>query len=90
MATNENREDGATEFTSDGVTIVEWRDTDPAVDRRIHPIPITPDSLLALMRMRVRHHGTPLPEGFVPPPGIDLDALLKLVPWPPTGGGATA
>ena len=45
--------------------------------------PPTAKELLRRMRSRVEVYGTPLPEGYVPPPGIDLDALLKQVPWPP-------
>lgn len=43
----------------------------------------TADELLAFMRGRLKFYGTPLPEGFVPPPGVDIDALLKQLPWPP-------
>jgi hypothetical protein len=45
--------------------------------------PPTAKQLLRMMRSRVEVYGAPLPDGFVPPPGIDLDALLKEVPWPP-------
>lgn len=51
------------------------------------PEPPTANTLLARMRMRVEVLGSPLPDGFVPPPGIDLDALLKQVPWPPPEAG---
>jgi hypothetical protein len=49
------------------------------------PEPMSPAYLLHLMRERVKYYGSPIPEGYVPPPGIDLDALLKQVPWPPAG-----
>jgi hypothetical protein len=39
--------------------------------------------LLQKMKFRVRQGRPPLPEGFVPPPGVDIEALLKQVPWPP-------
>lgn len=45
--------------------------------------PLTAPELLRLMRERIKYYGVPLPEGFVAPPGIDLAALLKQVPWPP-------
>ena len=48
----------------------------------IKPEPWTAKQMLSYMRMRVAHYGTPLPDGFVPPPGIDLPELLKQVPWP--------
>jgi hypothetical protein len=48
------------------------------------PEPPSPAMLLHLMRERVKYYGSPIPEGYVPPPGIDLESLLKQVPWPPT------
>jgi hypothetical protein len=50
---------------------------------RCEPEPLTAEHLLRLMRERIKYYGSPLPEGYVPPPGIDLDELLKQVPWPP-------
>lgn len=50
---------------------------------RCEPGPMTAENLLRLMRERIKYYGSPIPEGYVPPPGIDLDALLKQVPWPP-------
>ena len=50
------------------------------------PIPVTPKELLRRMRSRLEVYGAPLPDGYVPPPGIDLPALLKQVPWPPPAG----
>jgi hypothetical protein len=44
---------------------------------------MTAANLLRLMRERIKYYGSPIPEGYVPPPGIDLDELLKQVPWPP-------
>jgi hypothetical protein len=45
--------------------------------------PPTATMLLHLMRERIKYYGAPLPDNYVPPPGIDIDALLKQVPWPP-------
>jgi hypothetical protein len=39
--------------------------------------------LLQFMIARQRYYGSPLPDGFVPPPGIDLQELLKQLPPPP-------
>lgn len=50
---------------------------------RCEPEPLTAKHLLHLMRERVKYYGAPLPDGFVAPPGIDLNELLKQVPWPP-------
>lgn len=44
---------------------------------------VTAEDLLRWMRKRVKVLGSPIPDGYVPPPGIDLEALLKQVPWPP-------
>ncbi len=44
---------------------------------------ITGPELLAMMRDRLARYGSPLPDGFVPPPGIDIAALLQQLPWPP-------
>jgi hypothetical protein len=65
-----------------GVPLFEFADTDPGVTVDHNPIP-TPAELLQLMRERIKNFGSPLPEGYVPPPGIDIDALLKQIPWPP-------
>jgi len=43
-------------------------------------VPRTARQLLDFMISRQRHLGSPLPDGFVAPPGIDLDALLKQLP----------
>jgi hypothetical protein len=50
---------------------------------RCEPQPMTAKQLLHLMRERIKYYGAPIPDGYVPPPGIDLDELLKQVPWPP-------
>jgi hypothetical protein len=50
---------------------------------RCEPEPMTASNLLRLMRERIKYYGSPIPDGFVPPPGIDLAELLKQVPWPP-------
>jgi len=47
------------------------------------PRPMTAEGLTVYMRGRLKFYGTPLPDGFVPPPGLDVDALLKHIPWPP-------
>lgn len=47
------------------------------------PRPLTAARLLHLMRERIKYYGAPVPDGFVPPPGVDLAELLKQVPWPP-------
>jgi len=49
--------------------------------------PLTADTLLKLMRYRQKVYGKPLPDGYVPPPGIDIEELLKqLPPLPPPPG----
>jgi hypothetical protein len=45
-------------------------------------IPENPKALLRSMMTRQELFGSPVPEGYVPPPGIDLDALLKQLPPP--------
>lgn len=40
----------------------------------------TPEDYLRWMIARREVYGSPLPEGFVPPPGIDIDAILKRLP----------
>ena len=74
---------GHTIFESSDSALVEMSDTDGTMAVGGEGPPLTAEALLHLMRERVKHYGTPLPEGFTPPPGIDLDALLKQVPWPP-------
>ena len=45
----------------------------------------TPKEILNWMIRRRRELGAPLPEGYVAPPGIDIEELLKqLPPLPPT------
>jgi hypothetical protein len=51
-------------------------------DNLVGKVPITPKQLLNLMISRQEHFGSPIPEGFVAPPGIDLDELLKQLPPP--------
>ena len=75
---------GETVFESLDVHLIELSDADGTL-QVVEPR-WTPAALLHAMRERVRYYGAPLPEGFVAPPGIDLDALLKQVPWPPPGG----
>lgn len=72
---------GETIFESTDSILIEATDSDACV--------APPDTLwtaahlLNLMRERVKYYGQPLPEGFVAPPGIDLNDLLKQIPWPP-------
>ncbi|HET6575892.1 MAG TPA: hypothetical protein VFG68_19980 [Fimbriiglobus sp.] len=73
---------GDTIFESTDSVLIEASDTDACVSPG--ETLWTADHLLHLMRERVKYYGTPLPDGFVPPLGIDIDALLKQVPWPPT------
>lgn len=61
------------------VAVVDVVDTDTEPGDYTH----TPDQLLRLMRSRLKYYGSPIPDGYVAPPGIDLAALLKQVPWPP-------
>jgi hypothetical protein len=75
---------GDTVFESTGVGLVEVSDADGTLTL-ISPGPVSADELLRLMRERIKYLGSPLPEGFVPPPGIDIEELLKqLLPSPPT------
>lgn len=57
-----------------------FTDRDPPSGRSF---PMSPGHLLSLMRERVKVYGSPLPEGFVAPPGIDINELLKQLPPPP-------
>jgi hypothetical protein len=66
--------------TSDGTLLIEVTEADTVPG----DLTMTPAQLLRLMRRRVELLGSPIPEGFVPPPGIDLAALLRQVPWPPS------
>ncbi|MBX9628454.1 MAG: hypothetical protein K2X82_31950 [Gemmataceae bacterium] len=63
--------------------VITVRDTDPGVVKG-NPLPVA-DRLLMQMKFRVRQGRPPLPDGYVPPPGVDIEALLKQVPWPPPG-----
>ena len=45
--------------------------------------PRTKKEWLHWLRRRIRLFGAPLPDGFVPPPGVDIDALLREIGWPP-------
>jgi hypothetical protein len=73
-----NREPVETTFESTDSLLVE------VTAAPCDPEPMSATMLLQLMRERVRRYGSPIPDGYVPPPGIDLAALLKQVPWPPT------
>ena len=46
-------------------------------------VPKTAKEIFFNMLSRQRHLGSPLPEGYVPPPGIDIEALLQQLPPPP-------
>jgi hypothetical protein len=80
---NQNEPLGDCEFISENVGLLELSDADADV-RPTGPRLVTPASLLAYMRLRLLHFGAPLPDGYVAPPGIDVEALLKQVPWPET------
>lgn len=73
---------GKTVFHSLDSPLFEFNDTDTSVEVRDSE-PLTAENLLRLMRERIKYYGSPIPEGYVPPPGVDLEALLKKIPWPP-------
>lgn len=73
---------GNTVFHSLDSPLFEFSDADGTA-KVCEPEPLTAENLLRLMRERIKYYGTPIPDGYVPPPGIDLEALLKQVPWPP-------
>jgi hypothetical protein len=64
-------------------------------EAEVHRIELTPEQnmagkepwtakrLLDYMKRRQKYLGSPLSEGFVPPPGIDIEELLKQLPPPP-------
>ena len=66
---------------SEGVQLVEFSGGETGA--HLPPRVVTAQELLFRMRDRLARCGTPLPDGFVPPPGLDVDALLKQIPWPP-------
>lgn len=53
-----------------------------AEDNLVDKIPESPQALLRSMMTRQELFGSPIPEGYVPPPGIDLAELLKQLPPP--------
>ena len=58
-----------------------WR---MGVDENAPPRVRTAADILHWMKMRRLYYGAPLPEGYVAPPGIDIDELLRqLPPLPP-------
>jgi hypothetical protein len=73
---------GKTVFDSLDSPLFEFSDADGTAEVG-EPQPLTAAHLLVLMRERIKYYGSPIPDGYVPPPGIDLEALLKQVPWPP-------
>lgn len=71
------------DVTEDGIA----REPEPRVieinlpeDNLVGKRPITAKEMLYMMQRRQEVLGSPLPENFVPPPGIDIEALLKLLP----------
>ena len=50
---------------------------DAVADHQPRTGPRTANELLHYMRMRQKYLGSPLPEGFVAPPGIDVQELLR-------------
>lgn len=69
-------------FESLDSPLFEFSDADGTA-QVLPPQPPTAAHLLHLMRERIKYYGVPLPDGYVPPPGVDIAALLKQVPWPP-------
>lgn len=73
---------GRTVFDSRESPLFQFSDSDGTATVR-EPEPLPAANLLRLMRERIKYYGAPLPDGFVPPPGVDIVELLKQVPWPP-------
>ena len=71
----------ARQTDSRGVQLVEFSGGETGPD--LPPREITAQEVLFRMRDRLARYGSPLPDGFVPPPGIDIAALLQQLPWPP-------
>ena len=85
MTTYEESDYGHTTFHSDDTPLVEFDDRDrSATALTADDIPRNAEYFLVWMRLRLAVYGTPLPDNFVPPPGIDIAAILRQVPWPPT------
>ena len=75
---------GSTTIDSADCELIELSDRGvDMAEQMARPRPANEAYLLNWMRQRVVHFGTPLPEGYIPPPGIDLAALLKQVPGRP-------
>ncbi len=69
------------EFVSEDLPLVEQEGRN---DPNLPKPPDTPERTLFWMIRRRAYYGTPLPDGYVPPPGINIEALLKrLPPYPP-------
>ncbi len=69
------------DFTSEGTLLVEIEGHQQLAAPKLID---DPKRLLGFMIRHRRTFGTPLPDGYVPPPGIDIEALLKqLPPYPP-------
>lgn len=63
--------------------------SDPVVSEVVTPennlagkVPRTANQILQWMKSRQEYYGSPLPDGYVPPPGIDIQELLKKLPPP--------
>lgn len=69
-------------YDSSDSPLLEFSDSDPGVVVEMNS-PMSAAELLAAMRSRIEVFGSPLPDGYVPPLGIDIDELLRQVPWPP-------
>lgn len=68
------------DITSEGTILIEIEGR----QQLAAPKPIDdPKHLLGFMIRHRRYFGTPLPDGYVPPPGIDIEALLKQLPPEP-------
>jgi hypothetical protein len=64
--------------TVGSVYVFEVSASEAASEAKKHPR--TAEQLLQFMIARREVYGSPIPEGFVPPPGIDLGELLKRLP----------
>lgn len=61
-----------------GLYIIEATGQEGLDEAKRHPR--TAEDYLRWMIARREVYGSPLPEGFVPPPGIDIEELLKRLP----------
>jgi hypothetical protein len=72
-----------TVFHSLDVPLFQFSDAEGTAQIRVPP-PMTAANLLRLMRERIKFYGSPLPGVTSLRRGIDIEALLKQIPWPPT------